>query len=284
MQGKISGFLKIFAKRRIGIAGIIIIIFFVILAIIAPILPIPSPDYTNPMAANIPPSLKYPFGTNGVGENVLSLCIWGSRISLEVGLAAAAFIVLIGLIIGMIAGYFGGILDEVLMRLTDFVLVLPSLVLVIIIGAIYGTSLLNIILIIGMVSWPRTARIVRSMTLSVRELQFIEATKSINGSGIYIIFRHVLPNVISVVIATGILSVSGAIFMQASMVFLGVGDVTAVSWGQQIEMAFITGGVVDGFWWTSFFPGLFLVLLIVGFVFLSIPLEEIFNPKMVRKA
>ncbi|MDA8054744.1 MAG: ABC transporter permease [Thermoplasmatales archaeon] len=279
-MSNVSEFLKKFSKRKIGVVGAGIIIFFILLAILAPVLPISPPHSTSLSSMNLSPSLKYPFGTNEIGENVLSLTIWGSRISLEVGFAAAAVVLLLGLTIGIIAGYVGGIFDEILMRLTDFVLVLPSLVLIIVIGALYGTSLLNVILIIGFVSWPRTARIVRSMTLSIRERQFVEAARSVNGSPLYIMFRHVFPNVASVVIATGILSVSTAIFTQAAMVFLGVGNVTSISWGQQIEMAFTTGGVIDGFWWTSFFPGLFLVLLIVGFVFLSIPLEEMFNPKM----
>ncbi len=279
-MNRASVFIRKFAKRKMGIVGLGIILFFVIVAILAPVLPIPSPNSTSLSSIDLPPSLKNPFGTNEVGQSVLSLSIWGSRISLEVGLAAAAVVMLIGLVVGMISGYIGGVIDELLMRITDFVLVIPSLVLIIVIGALYGTSLFNIILIISIVSWPRTARIVRSMTLSIRERQFVEAAKSVNGSSIYIIFRHVLPNVINVVVATGVLSVSGAIFTQAAMVFLGVGDITSISWGQEIEMAFTTGEVVSGYWWTSFFPGLFLVLLIVGFLFLSNPLEEMFNPKM----
>ncbi len=275
-------FWKKFKKRKIGFVGLGIIIFFSLLAILAPILPIPSPFSTNYSLKDLPPSLEYPFGTNDVGESVLSLSIWGTQVSLIVGVAAAAVVILLGLTIGIISGYMGGIVDEVLMRLTDFVLVLPSLILAIIIGALYGTSLLNIILIISFVSWPRTARIVRSMTLSIKERQFIESVKAANGSTLYIVLRHILPNVMNVVIATAVLSISGAIFTQAAMVFLGVGNVSSISWGQQIEMAFTTGEVVSGYWWTSFFPGLFLVLLIVGFLFLNIPLEEIFNPKMVR--
>lgn len=282
-NSKLSDFWRKFRKSKVGLVGLGIIIFFALLAILAPVLPIPSPHATNIFNLDHAPSMKYPFGTNEAGENVLSLCIWGSRISLTVGLVAAGIVVLVGLSIGMLSGYFGGVVDEVLMRATDFVLVLPSLVLIIVIGAIYGTSLVNVILIIAMVSWPSTARIVRSMTLSIKERQFIEAAKSANGSSLYVIFRHVLPNVVPVVIATGILSVSGAIFTQAAMVFLGVGDVTDVSWGQSIEMAFQSGEIVDGFWWTSLFPGICLVLLIVGFLFLSRPLEQIFNPKMEAK-
>lgn len=282
-NSKLSDFWRKFRKSKSGLLGLGIITFFILIAILAPVLPIAAPHATSLYAIDKAPSLKYPLGTNEVGESVLSLCIWGSRISLVVGFVAAAIVVLVGLVIGMFSGYFGGVVDEVLMRATDFVLVLPSLVLIIVIGAIYGTSLINVILIIAMVSWPSTARIVRSMTLSIKQRQFIEAAKSVNGSSFYIIFRHVLPNVIPVVIATGILSISGAIFTQAAMVFLGVGDVSDVSWGQSIEMAFQSGGIIDGYWWTSVFPGVCLVLLIVGFLFLSRPLEQIFNPKMEAK-
>lgn len=282
-DSKMLDFWRKFRRSKSGIAGLGIIIIFVLMAILAPVLPIPLPHSTSLYAIDSAPSTKYPFGTNEVGESVLSLSIWGSRISLIVGLTAAAIVILIGLVIGMFSGYFGGVVDEVLMRATDFMLVLPSLVLIIIVGALYGASLINVILIIAMVSWPSTARIVRSMTLSIKQRQFIESAKSANGSSFYIIFRHVLPNVIPVVTATGILSISGAIFTQAAMVFLGVGDVSDISWGQSIEMAFQSGGIIDGYWWTSFFPGVFLVLLIVGFLFLSRPLEQIFNPKMEAK-
>lgn len=279
-MSRLTEFWNKFRRSKTGLVGMGIITTFVLMAVLAPVLPIPPPHLASVAGYDLPPSWAHPFGTDYVGASMLSMCIWGSRISLVVGLVAAAIVVTIGLFVGMISGYFGGIIDEALMRLTDFVLVMPSLVLIIIIGAIYGASLLNVILIISMVSWPSTARIVRSMTLSIRELQFIEAAKSSNGSSLYIIFRHVLPNVVPVVIATGILSISGAIFTQAAMVFLGVGDVTDISWGQMIELSFSTGGVIDGYWWTSFFPGMFLVLIILGFLFLSRPLEEIFNPKM----
>jgi peptide/nickel transport system permease protein len=267
-----------YKKKKIGIVGLIIIIFFIALAIAAPILPIPSPTQTTGQIDD-PPSLQHPFGTNDLGEDMLSLCIWSIKISLITGIFASIIIVIIGLIVGIYSGYYGGFLDEIFMRLTDFFLVLPSLVLIIVITALFGSNLLNVILIIGLLSWPTTARIVRSMTLSLKERQFIEASKISNAPNYYIIFKHIFPNVYSVIIATAILNISGAIFTQASLVFLGVGNLTDLSWGLLLHNAFQNGDIISGYWWTSFFPGLFLVLLILGFVFIGRSLEEILNPK-----
>ena len=279
---KIKVYWKIFKKNKLGIFGLGVLLFFIFIALLAPVLPISNPTLTNPQESYLPPSYNHLFGTNGLGQDVLSQCIWGTQISLIVGFFAAAIIIIIGLIIGMISGYYGGFIDEIFMRITDFFLVLPSLALMIIVGALFGSSLLNVILIIGLLSWPSTARIVRSMTLSLREFPFVEAVKAANGSNIYIIFKHIMPNVIPVIIATAILNISGAIFTQASLVFLGVGDVTDISWGAMIHNAFDSGDIIGGYWWTSFFPGLFLVLLILGFIFLSRSLEEILNPRMRR--
>jgi len=267
-----------YKKNKIGIVGLFIIIFFVLLSILAPILPIPSPTATTSQIDS-PPSLIHPFGTNDLGEDMLSLCIWSIEISLITGIFAAIIIILIGLIIGMISGYYGGIIDEIFMRITDFFLVIPSLVLIIVITALFGANLFNVILIIGLLSWPTTARIVRSMTLSLKERQFIEAAKISNVPNFYIIFKHLFPNVFPVIIATGILNISGAIFTQASLVFLGVGNITDLSFGLLLHNAFEGGDIIGGFWWTSLFPGLFLTLIIIGFVFIGRSLEQILNPK-----
>jgi len=267
-----------YKKNKIGIVGLFIIIFFVLLLIFAPILPIPSPTATTSQIDS-PPSLIHLFGTNDLGEDMLSLCIWSIEISLITGIFAAIIIILIGLIIGIISGYYGGIIDEIFMRITDFFLVIPSLVLIIVITALFGANLFNVILIIGLLSWPTTARIVRSMTLSLKERQFIEAAKISNVPNFYIIFKHLFPNVFPVIIATGILNISGAIFTQASLVFLGVGNITDLSFGLLLHNAFEGGDIIGGFWWTSLFPGLFLTLIIIGFVFIGRSLEQILNPK-----
>jgi peptide/nickel transport system permease protein len=176
------------------------------------------------------------------------LNIYGSRISLIVGFAAAAVSVILVLLIGIISGYMGGLIDEVLMRITDFFLVIPTLVLMIIIAAIIGPSLINVIFVISLLSWPPTARMVRSMVLSIKEWPFIESAKASNAGRLYIMFVHVLPNIIPIVFANATLAIADAIFSQASLVFLGVGDVTDISWGEILHYAVSSGALSAGDW------------------------------------
>ncbi|EQD33663.1 ABC-type dipeptide/oligopeptide/nickel transport system, permease component [mine drainage metagenome] len=196
-----------------------------------------------------------------------------------VGFAAAAISVIVGLVIGLYSGYFGGWADEILMRVTDFFLVIPTLVFMIVIAAVIGPSLLNVILVIGLLSWPSTARTIRSMVLSIKNWPFIESATINGGKSNYIIFRHIAPNVFPVVFANAVMSVASAIFAQASLVFLGVGDVTDISWGGIIHDAFAFGAVTAGMWWYVIPPGLFIILVILGFTMTGYSLEEMFNPK-----
>ncbi len=278
----IIDFWRIFKRNKFGLAGLIIILIFLIMAIFAPIISPYNPNQTNPNLFLSKPSLNHPFGTNELGEDLLSLNIYGSRISLIVGFAAAAVSVILGLLIGIISGYLGGLIDEVLMRITDFFLVIPTLVLMIIIAAIIGPSLINVIFVIGLLSWPPTARMVRSMVLSIKEWPFIESAKASNAGRSYIMFVHVLPNVIPIVFANATLAIAGAIFSQASLVFLGVGDVTDISWGEILHYAVSSGALSAGDWWYVIPPGTFIVLLILGFVLLGYSLEEILNPRLRR--
>ena len=152
----------------------------------------------------------------------------------------------------------------------------------IVISALIGGTLTNVILIIGGLSWPMTARVVRSMVLSIKEWPFVEVAKSSNGSSLYIMFKHILPNVMPVVFANAALSVANAIFTQAALVFIGVGDVTDMSWGNIMHFAYINGTITTGIWWYMIPPGIFIVLLTVGFIFLSTSFETIFNPRTRR--
>jgi len=278
----IVDFWRIFKRNKFGVGGLIIILIFLIMAIFAPFISPYNPNQTNPNLFLSKPSLNHPFGTNELGEDLLSLNIYGSRISLIVGFAAAAVSVILGLLIGIISGYMGGLIDEVLMRITDFFLVIPTLVLMIIIAAIIGPSLINVIFVIGLLSWPPTARMVRSMVLSIKEWPFIESAKASNAGRLYIMFVHVLPNVIPIVFANATLAIAGAIFSQASLVFLGVGDVTDISWGEILHYAVSSGALSAGDWWYVIPPGTFIVLLILGFVLLGYSFEEILNPRLRR--
>ncbi|MGB9729984.1 MAG: ABC transporter permease [Thermoplasmata archaeon] len=274
-------YLRSLKKSRMGIIGWGIIVFFVLIAVLAPIISPYNPNATT-NAYLSPPSLTHPFGTNQLGQDLFSQNIYAARISLLVGLSAGFFTTIIGLLIGLFSGYYGGILDEILMRITDFFLVVPAIVLMIVISALIGGSTISVILIIGGLSWPITARTIRSMVLSIKEQPYIESAKANNGGSIYIMFRHILPNVMPVVFANASLSIANGIFSQAALVFIGVGDISDLSWGIIMHFAYDTGTITTGQWWYIVPPGLFIVILIIGFTFLSSSFESIFNPRVRR--
>ncbi|MGC9149073.1 MAG: ABC transporter permease [Sulfolobales archaeon] len=276
-------FWVIYRRSKYGVVGLGIISFFVFIAVAAPLITRYNPYETNPSAYLLPPSSEHWFGTNEVGQDLFSLNIYGARISLLVGFTAALIAVSLGTLIGLVSGYYGGLIDEFLMRITDFFLVIPPIILMIVIGAVLGPSLINVIIIIGMLSWSPTARVVRSMVLSIKEWAFIEAIRAIGGGDRRIIFRHILPNVASVIYANMALATSNAIFSHAAMVFLGVGNVNDLSWGMILHYAFASGALSTGKWWYFVPPGVFIVLVIIGFVLVGFSLEEIFNPRLRRK-
>jgi len=272
----------IYKNNRLGVAGLFIVLFFITIALLAPFISRYSPEQTDPSAYLEPPNFQHWFGTNEVGQDLFSLNVYGARISLLVGFSAALIAVFIGSLIGLVSGYYGGLLDEILMRITDFFLVVPPIILMIIIGSILGSSLMNVIIVIGILSWSPTARVVRSMVLSIKEWPYVEAIKALGGSDKRIIFRHILPNTTSVIYANMALSASNAIFSHAAMVFLGVGDVNDLSWGMILHYAFASGALSSGCWWYFVPPGIFIVMLIFGFVLIGFSLEELFNPKLRR--
>ncbi|MGC9138796.1 MAG: ABC transporter permease [Thermoplasmata archaeon] len=278
----LNEFWKDFKRNKMGLVGLGIIIFFFLMAVLAPFISPYNPNQTNPNLFLSPPSSQHLFGTNEIGQDLLSRNIYGAQISLEVGFAAAAVTVIVGLLIGLISGYFGGIIDEILMRITDFFLVIPSIVFMIIMSAFLGPSLINVIFVIGLLSWSPTARVVRSMVLSIREWPFVEAARASNAGHFYIMFRHIMPNVIPIVFANATMAISNAIFSQAALVFLGVGDVNDISWGQIMHFALYSGAISAGDWWYIVPPGVFIIMLILGFILLGYSLEEIFNPRLRR--
>lgn len=277
--GGVLDFWNKYKRNKIGVAGLGIIIFFTLMAILAPVISPYNPNTINSSLYLSPPSSAHLLGTDSLGRDLLSRDFYGAQISLIVGFAAAAISVFVGLVIGLYSGYFGGWADEILMRVTDFFLVIPTLVFMIVIAAVIGPSLVNVILVIGLLSWPSTARTIRSMVLSIKNWPFIESAMINGGKSNYIIFRHIAPNVFPVVFANAVMSVASAIFAQASLVFLGVGDITDISWGGIIHNAFAFGAVSAGMWWYVIPPGLFIILVILGFTMTGYSLEEMFNPK-----
>ncbi len=281
-----------FSKSFGGMAGLTILVVFVMMAVLAPLLaskyntewlPANNPKWaaTNPSYA--PPSLKYPFGTDYYGRDVYTLTVWGSRASLIVGFMASFISIVLGTVVGLTAGYFGKLSDEILMRFTDFFLVIPWFPLMIVFASLMGRSFTNIIIVIGITSWPSTARIVRSSVLSLKEKTFVERAVAVGSGSGRIIWRHILPNVFPLIFANTILLVANSIFSESFLDFFGLGPENIISWGLTLEWAYEYGAFSSFAWWNIFFPGVCIVLLIMAFYLIGDSLDEVLNPKLRKR-
>jgi peptide/nickel transport system permease protein len=226
------------------------------------------------------PSTRHWLGTDEMGRDVFRSTLAGSRISLFVGVTASAISIVIGALVGLLSGYFSGFFSALLMRITDFFLSLPVTPLIIVLASVFGQNLFITIMVIGMTSWPSTARIVRSQVLSIRALQFIERVRSIGATDIRIILVHILPNVMPLIYANTVLVIAGSILSEATLAFLGLGDPVRVSWGTMLHYAFVSGAAGRGIWWYLLPPGVGIVLLVLGFTLVGHSLDRILNPRL----
>lgn len=226
------------------------------------------------------PSAEFPLGTDQFGRNLLGLVVWGARVSLLVGLLAAVLSVAIGALIGITAGHFRGWYATVMMRITDWFLVMPTLVLAIALATVMTRSLGTIILAIGVTTWPTTARLVRAQTLAVESRPYIERAKALGGGHWHIMSRHVLPNVMPLVLAQTTLIISSAILAEATLAFLGLGDPTVVSWGGLLQDAREAGAVSAGKWWYLVPPGVAIAVVALAFTLCGRAVESVLNPKL----
>jgi peptide/nickel transport system permease protein len=229
--------------------------------------------YTSPSPAHL-------FGTDDAGRDVLSNFIYGARVSLIVGFFASFISVFIGGTIGIVAGFYGGQVENLLMRLTDIMLVIPDLPLAVVLVALTKPSLLNIIFVIGILGWTGTARLVRSQTLSVKERKFVLRARAIGSGNIHIIRQHIFPLVLPLMVANTVLVISLAILEESTLSFLGLSDPTNLSWGQMLNFAFTRGGLSSGAWWALAAPGLGIVWVVLGCTLLGHGLEQILNPRL----
>jgi peptide/nickel transport system permease protein len=244
-------------------------------------------ESSNPLEALDPPSSRHLLGTDERGRDVLSEIFYGTEASLIVGFAAAAITMVLGAVVGLVAGMYGKAVDEILMRTTDLFLVIPWLPLAVILAMFLPPlgqpSMGKIIIVIGITSWPATARIVRSQVLTVKERSFVERAISVGAGRLHIMRRHLLPNVFPLVFANAIISVSYAILSAAFLAFLGISDITQMTWGLMLYNAFNYGGFASQAWWYVLPPGICIVLVVLGFTFVSFALDDILNPRLRRR-
>jgi peptide/nickel transport system permease protein len=261
------------------IIGILIVAAFVAVALASPL--ILSHDAKRKVGDVFQhPDSRHVLGTDGGGADMLALLIQGTAVSLIVGFAAAVVSALIGGVVGLLSGYFGGKTDIVLMRITDYVLVIPDVPLMIIIAALFGRSLVNIVLIIGAIYWTTTARLIRAQVKSIRERVYVKRARATGAGNARLIFRHVLPQVAPLLVANTVLLVALAIFAETYITFLGLGDPSVVSWGRLIENAFKDNAILNRAWWAIIPPGACVTLLILACTMIGQAMEDALNPRL----
>ncbi|WIV12853.1 ABC transporter permease [Proteiniborus sp. MB09-C3] len=267
--------LKKICSTKELLIGITILIILILVAILSPFIATNDPYFLNDdLTAR--PSAKYIFGTDGLGRDVFSMVVWGARTSLKVGIIVAFISSIIGTLIGGIAGYLGGKTDKIISEIINIFLMLPTFFLILIIIAIYGSSLTNIIVIMALTSWTGTARLMRSQAISLRERTFIKSAQTIGEGNIRILFRHIIPNGIFPIIADSTMAISSAILSEAGLSFLGLGDPNVISWGKIIANGKV---YLPRSWWICTFPGLAIVCTVLSFYLIGEGMNCLLNPK-----
>jgi peptide/nickel transport system permease protein len=279
---------RLLVKDRMAVAGMAIIATLAVVGILGPLIvplapfqALKAPDGSLLRLAE--PSAAHPFGTDYYAHSVLSQFILGIRIAFLVGLSAALAVGLISTVLGLVSGYFGGYLDDVIMRLVDIALSIPTLPFAIVMVAVLGPSLTNVLLVIVLLYWRNGARIVRSAVLTQKQRPFITAARALGASHWRIMTYHILPNVLPVAFLWMTMSIAFAVLTEASLSFIGLGDPNMASWGQMLNLAFQTASIRSAWWWVLP-PSLGLILLISSIYFIGRAFEEQTNPRLRKRA
>jgi len=269
--------LRRMCRHNLALVGLIILIPMFLCALFAPFISVHNPfepDLKNILAS---PSISHPFGTDTLGRDVFARVVYGSRISLIVGFVSVGIAVLIGIAIGAISGYYGGIIDEIIMRFVDLMMCFPTFFLILAVIALLEPSIWNIMIVIGLTGWMGIARLIRAEILSIKHKEFILAAKTLGLSEVRIIFRHVLPNAMSPIYVVATLGIGGAILTESALSFLGIGvQPPTPSWGNILTQA---KDNIEVAWWLSLYPGLAIFLTVMGYNLLGEGLRDIFDPR-----
>ena len=282
-----------YLSRTDGVIGLAVLVLFGILALIPTLLVGPLQNVTTATGTPLqPPSLAFPFGTDELGRDLLNLTVHGARISMTIGLMATLITVFLGAVMGIVSGFAGGVLDAFLMRVSDFFLVLPTVVLALILAPVlldligpdselFGirSTLIVVVVVIGLTSWATTARIIRSQVLSIKERMFVDRARVVGSGSGWIMRRHILPNVVNLIVAQAVLTFAAAVFTETTLAFIGLGDPSAPSWGQILNAAQSAGAPGLGAWWYIVPPAACVVLVVLAFTLVGNALDEVLNPK-----
>lgn len=274
--------LDVFIKNRLAVAGLLIILFMVLFSFVGPLFYHTDQVHTNLHAITLPPSSAHPLGTDNLGYDVLGRLMLGGQSSLEVGLAAALLASLVGTVWGAVSGFAGGWNDAIMMRVVDSLLAIPYLLFVLLLASIFTPSIPMLIIVIAMVSWVFTARLVRGDTLSLRARDYVVAAKAVGTRGWRTVARHIIPNVMGTVVVATTFSVADAILLLAALSYLGLGPPPpAANWG-----GMLTNGlnyIYEGYWWLIYPAGIAIVLTVVAFNFIGDALRDSLEVRLQRR-
>jgi peptide/nickel transport system permease protein len=270
---------EVLLGQRVAIVGLAILVFFTVVAVAAPVIePYSTTKQVGPVYAA--PTAKHLLGLDDGGIDMLSEVIDGARVSMIVGFAAAAVAMLIGGAVGLLSGYFGNKTDIVLMRITDYFLVIPDVPLMIVAAAVFGRSLLNIIIIIGVIYWTSTARLIRAQVKSVRERVYVKRARALGGSHGRLLWKHITPQVAPLLVANTVLTIAIAVFAETYISFLGLGDPSTISWGRLIQNSLTGGAIFHKAWWAIIPPGLCVTIVILAATMMGQAMEDALNPRL----
>jgi len=267
-----------FRRNRLALSGLILVLSLFLISLLAPWLAPYDPNFIDIKSILMPPSSLHLMGTDSLGRDVLSRIIYGSQISLKVGFVAVGLATIIGVLLGAVAGYYGGWVDNLLMRLVDLMLCFPTFFLILAVIAVLEPSIWNIMIIIGLTSWMGVARLVRAEFLTLREREFVQAARALGARDGRIIFQHLLPNALAPVMVSATLGVAGAILTESALSFLGLGvQPPTPSWGN-----ILTAGKdnIEIAWWLSVFPGLAILFTVMGYNLLGEGIREAIDPRL----
>jgi len=265
-------------RNRLAMTGLTLVVGLFAVSLLAPWLAPYDPNFIDLKEVLMPPTSQHLLGTDPLGRDVLSRIIYGSAVSLKVGFVAVGLATLIGLIIGAVAGFYGGWVDQVLMRLVDLMLCFPTFFLILAVIALLEPSIWNIMVVIGLTSWMGVARLVRAEFLSLKEREFVVAARALGASDARLMVRHLLPNALAPVMVSATLGVAGAILTESALSFLGLGvQPPTPSWGN-----ILTAGKdnIEIAWWLSFFPGLAILATVMSYNLLGEGIREAIDPRL----